>query len=128
VPRPPPKLCAGTTPAGVAMKRLSSRENPLYKQLKKLATSAGERRKQQLSLLEGMHLCESYLAWQGMPQYAVFCRTRLDAADTPMQALLSQLDPACVIELEAGLISGLESVPAGQGVVFFVTTPDPALP
>lgn len=113
------------------MKQLASKDNPLYKQLKKLAASGGERKKQQLSLLEGVHLCEAYLAWQGMPVYAVFCRSRLND-DKPGHAALrvlhAQTDPQCVIELEKGLIDSLESVPAGQGVVFFVSTPDPALP
>ncbi len=113
------------------MKQLASKDNPLYKQLKKLAASGGERRKQQLSLLEGVHLCEAYLAWQGMPVHAVFCQRRLNddkPGHAPLRALHAQIDPQCLIELENGLIDSLESVPAGQGVVFFVPTPDPALP
>ncbi|MBU3735626.1 MAG: RNA methyltransferase, partial [Methylobacterium sp.] len=38
------------------MKSILSRDNPGYKQLKKLSGSARERRKAGLALLEGVHL------------------------------------------------------------------------
>lgn len=113
------------------MKQISSKDNPLYKQLKKLLGSGQERRKQQRALLEGLHLCESYLAVQGKPLYALFCASRLHD-DKPGHAALrdvrERLDSDCVIELGPGLIETLETVPAGQGVVFVVETSAPALP
>lgn len=49
------------------MKNIISRDNPTYKQLKKLAESAKERRKAGRTLLDGVHLVEAYLAAGGTP-------------------------------------------------------------
>lgn len=46
------------------MKRISSRDNPRFKQLKKLAQSGRERRLSGETLLEGVHLLEACLAAQ----------------------------------------------------------------
>lgn len=43
------------------MKHISSAQNPIYKNLKALATSSKARREQGYTLLEGIHLVESYL-------------------------------------------------------------------
>jgi RNA methyltransferase, TrmH family len=50
------------------MKKITSRENPLYKTLHKLATSTRERKKLSLSLLDGVHLIEMYQAQYGAPK------------------------------------------------------------
>lgn len=42
------------------MKLIQSRDNPLFKQLKKLAESGRERRKSGLTLLDGVHLVQAY--------------------------------------------------------------------
>ena len=41
------------------MKTLSSRQNPLIKEVHLLANSAPERRKQQKTLLDGVHLIQA---------------------------------------------------------------------
>jgi hypothetical protein len=43
------------------MKTITSRDNPLYKELKQLATSSQARRKAGRTLLDGVHLCQSWL-------------------------------------------------------------------
>lgn len=54
------------------MKLIQSRDNPLYKQLKKLAESGRERRKTGQTLLDGVHLVEAYEAVHGrLPQLIV---------------------------------------------------------
>ena len=50
------------------MKLISSRDNPLFKQLKKLAASARERKKSQKTLLDGVHLLTVYLDRVGAPE------------------------------------------------------------
>lgn len=42
------------------MKLIQSRDNPLFKQLKRLADSGRERRKSGLTLLDGVHLVQAY--------------------------------------------------------------------
>ena len=53
------------------MKPISSRDNPLYKELKQLATSSQARRKMQRTLLDGIHLCEVYLDQVGAPPLCI---------------------------------------------------------
>ncbi|MDR3056002.1 MAG: RNA methyltransferase [Zoogloeaceae bacterium] len=49
------------------MKIIASRENPAFKAWKKLAQSGRERKKQGQTLLEGVHLVESWHTAYGMP-------------------------------------------------------------
>lgn len=49
------------------MKHVSSRSNAMYKSLRLLAHSGRERRKQGRTILDGVHLAETYLARVGVP-------------------------------------------------------------
>jgi RNA methyltransferase, TrmH family len=51
----------------VPQKTISSRDNPLYKELKRLASSSQARRRAQRTLLDGVHLCKAYLEHVGPP-------------------------------------------------------------
>ena len=53
------------------MKHIASRDNPHFKALKKLCQSGRERRKTGLTLLDGMHLIESYVQHLGKPEEIV---------------------------------------------------------
>ena len=53
------------------MKHIASRDNPHFKALKKLCQSGRERRKTGLTLLDGMHLIESYVQHFGKPEEIV---------------------------------------------------------
>ncbi|MEJ1958243.1 MAG: hypothetical protein WDM70_01275 [Nitrosomonadales bacterium] len=44
------------------MKHISSRDNPFFKALLKIAGSARQRKKSGQTLLDGVHLVEAYLA------------------------------------------------------------------
>ncbi|MHB9086386.1 MAG: TrmH family RNA methyltransferase, partial [Thiobacillus sp.] len=46
---------------------ITSRDNPLFKRLKKLAESARARREAQMTLLDGEHLLAAYLDAGGQP-------------------------------------------------------------
>lgn len=50
---------------------ITSRDNPVYKRLKKLGDSARARREAQMSLLDGEHLLSAYLDAGGAPQTLV---------------------------------------------------------
>ena len=50
---------------------ISSRDNPLFKRLKKLAESARARREARMTLLDGEHLLVAYLAAGGQPHTLV---------------------------------------------------------
>ncbi|MDO9394751.1 MAG: RNA methyltransferase, partial [Methylotenera sp.] len=45
----------------MSFKHIVSRDNPVFKQLKKLADNSRERRNEGKTLLDGVHLIEAYL-------------------------------------------------------------------
>jgi len=106
------------------MKHIVSRGNPSFKALQRLATHAGRRGAQ--ALLEGVHLCQTWLAQQAAPAWAVFDATRVDRPE--LAALLAAVPSRKVLLLDARLMSALETVETGQGVLFVVDPPKPELP
>lgn len=110
------------------MKSISSRDNPLYKDLKSLAVSSQTRRKAGRTLLDGVHLCQVYLQHCGMPQC---CIVSQDAVSHPeVASILMQCQAAkthCVI-LPGALYSTLSQVENGVGLLFAIETsvPGPA--
>ena len=50
------------------MKTITSRDNAYVKQLVALAGSSRERRKQNLTVLDGIHLVRAYMDAQGVPE------------------------------------------------------------
>lgn len=63
------------------MKLIQSRDNAFYKQLRKLAESGRERRKQGLTLLDGVHLVEAFEAARGSVDTLVVAESALENAE-----------------------------------------------
>ena len=59
------------------MKTITSRDNPLYKELKHLATSSQARRKAGRTLLDGVHLCQAWLDLRGAPLQCIVSESAL---------------------------------------------------
>jgi len=106
------------------MKHINSRENPAYKALQRLNKHAGRRGAQ--VLLEGVHLCQTWLQRQGAPALAVFDAERIHRPE--LAALLAGVPSHHVILLAPSLLKALETVETGQGVLFAVDPPTPELP
>lgn len=110
------------------MKLISSRENPLYKELKHLATSSQARRKARRTLLDGVHLCQAYLQHIGTP---VLCIVSEASRTLPeVAAIVERCDAAktqCVV-LPDALYGALSQVENGIGLLFVVDTPQSSLP
>lgn len=116
------------------MKRLSSRANPLYKRLQRLAAGHAERAEShdaagQAVLLEGIHLCQAWLEHHGAPEIALFDEEKLES-HPEVHALAAAVTSSLTqsIALSAALSKGLSHVPQGQGVFFLVRAPMPTLP
>lgn len=115
------------------MKHISSRDNPLYKRLLRIA--AGKRDMQDADpstvgpsvLLEGIHLCQAWLQYGGQPLVALFDAERLER-DPELEQLATELDASVCHSCESRLAKGLSQVEHGQGVYFLVRAPAPALP
>lgn len=115
------------------MKLLSSRANPLYKRLQRLAAGQGDRQgaesTRQTVLLEGVHVCQAWLEHHGAPEMALFDAGRLEShPEVHAMAVALGASNAQCIALDAALAKGLSQVPHGQGVFFLVQAPVPAMP
>lgn len=113
------------------MLHISSRNNDLYKQLRRLLQGRGSQEPLDgsgvVAVLEGVHLCQDWLRHCGQPQRAVFDSRRLKDS-TELQALFTELQAGCVVTMDTALMGTLSPVVKGQGVVFLVHRPVPVMP
>ncbi len=108
------------------MKSVSSRENPLYKELKHLAGSSQARRKAGKSLLDGVHLCQAYLELRGMPLHCVVSDEAL--ANPEVEDIVRRCEAAHthVTALPDALFTAISQVEHGVNLLFLIETARPA--
>jgi TrmH family RNA methyltransferase len=107
----------------MSIKSISSRDNPLYKELKQLASSSQARRKAGRTLLDGVHLCDAYLQHAGMPLLCVVSETA--HANVEVASIFSKCDAAqvqCIVFPDA-LYAALSQVEHGIDLLFVIDTP-----
>ncbi|HYD81411.1 MAG TPA: RNA methyltransferase [Paucimonas sp.] len=109
-------------------KPISSRENPLYKELKHLASSSQARRKAGRTLLDGVHLCEAFLQHVGMPPLCVVSEGSAELGEAMAVLARCEAGGAQCIVLPDALYNALSQVENGIGLMFVVDTPQPAMP
>ncbi len=105
------------------MKSITSRDNPFYKELKQLAGSSQARRKAGQTLLDGVHLCESYFALRGAPLHCIVSEGAL--ANDEVAAVVRQCEGAqahCTV-LPDALYNAVSQVEHGVGLMFLIATP-----
>ncbi len=110
------------------MKTITSRDNAQYKDLKHLATNSQARRKAGQTLLDGVHLCQSYLALRGMPLQCIVAEGAManpEVADIVMQVENAH---AHCLGLPDALYNALSQVEHGVGLMFLIETPTLAVP
>jgi TrmH family RNA methyltransferase len=93
---------------------ITSRDNPLFKRLKKLAESARERRDTRTTLLDGEHLVEAYLDAGGQPLallYSASCPPEI------WQPLAGRLENARLVALSDSLLAELSPVDTPTGIL-----------
>lgn len=108
------------------MKTISSRENPLYKELKVLATSSQARRKAGRTVLDGVHLCQAYLDSHGVPGWCVVSES--SSSHPEVAGILQRCEAARVscVSLPDPMYQVLSQVENGIGLLFVIDTPRPA--
>jgi RNA methyltransferase, TrmH family len=104
----------------MAYQHISSRDNPLFKRLKAIASSARERRSAGEILLDGAHLLQSYLETFGEPELLVVSDGDI-ALD--VMNLLDQLVDIRTITMPASMFSAISPVTTPTGVLALVKTP-----
>ena len=105
------------------MKKIISPENPRFKMLQKLLQSARARRREGLSLLDGIHLVAAYRDHVGMPEQVIVRQASLD--DSEIRALLATLAPGVAFVVSDGLFRQLSTVETPTGIMAAVKTPRP---
>ncbi len=110
------------------MKTITSRDNAFYKDLKQLATSSQARRKSGQSLLDGVHLCQTWLDLAGAPDHCVVSEAALGNPEVAAIVARCESIHAPVTALPDALFNAVSQVEHGVHLVFVVATPRPAKP
>lgn len=110
------------------MKTITSSANPLYKELKHLATSAQARRKAGRTLLDGIHLTESYLQHVGLPALCVFSESALTHDEANGVIRQCQAGAVQCVVLPDAQYHVLSQVEHGVGLLFVIETPKATMP
>lgn len=108
------------------MKNIISRDNPTYKQLKKLSESSRERRKAGRTLLDGVHLVESFLAAGGQPDMLAVSESGLGHPECAV--LLKQVPTSHIAVLTDLLFAEVSPVDTPVGLLAVIATPHPEVP
>ena len=104
------------------MKRITSRDNIHFRELKKLCHSSRERRKKGQIVLDGMHLVESFIACHGRLEEVVFSESGLVRVEIARFAERGKTSwPATV--LPDALFNELSNVETPSGILAVVPAP-----
>lgn len=100
---------------------ISSAQNPLVKQLKRLSESARERRKLNQTLLEGIHLAQTYLGEGLKPLRYLLADAAL--GNTEITSLLADVTPTGLVVLSDPLFTSLFDIQPSVGIVLLIDIP-----
>jgi len=103
------------------MKLIQSRDNPFFKELLKLAGSARQRGKENLTLLDGAHLLMAYLDSGGQPQHILLNAAAL--RDEEIAALLKRIGDVPVTQLDDKLFAELSELKTPTGILALIALP-----
>jgi len=104
------------------VKLIQSRDNPFYKQLKRLAESGRERRKAGQTLLDGLHLVEAWETHRGPVAQLIVSESALAGGE--IHAYLGSRAP---IVLADALMRELGLVDTPSGLLAIVATPQASI-
>lgn len=105
------------------MKLIQSHDNPLFKELLKLAGSSRQRAKSAQTLLDGAHLLAAYLASGKQPQHIL-----LNAAavhDAEISQLLMRIPDVRVSQLDDKLFAELSELKTPTGILSVIAIAEP---
>ncbi len=103
------------------MKSITSRDNPAYKAMARLAASAAERRRRGASVIDGAHLLAAYLDSGREPEAVIVSAARRD--DPEIARLVARCPPGIVTQVSESLFDALSTVESPTGVLAAVKTP-----
>lgn len=109
----------------MSFKHITSRDNPIFKQLKKFADNARERRSEGKTLLDGVHLIESYMAAFGLPDVLIIPEGKSSVEAT---GLIQALTDVSTIMLPTLMFAELTPVANATGILALVKIPQLPVP
>ncbi len=106
-----------------SFKHIISRDNPVFKQLKKLADNARERRAEGKTLLDGVHLIEGYCQAFGEPELAGLELIIIPEGKSSREAtnLMQTLSEVNTMMLPTLMFAELTPVASSTGILALVT-------
>ena len=107
------------------MKHLTSRDNALFKTLKKLNDTARERKIAKQTLLDGVHLIESYMAQYGEPKLLIIPEGK---SSREAVGLLQQADDDKLVMFPTLMFAELTPVTSSTGILALVDIPEISTP
>lgn len=114
----------------MSFKHIISRDNPVFKQLKKFADNARERRSEGKTLLDGVHLIESYMAAFGLPDVAGIELIIIPEGKSTVEAtaLIQELVDVSTVMLPTLMFAELTPVASATGILALVKIPQLPIP
>jgi RNA methyltransferase, TrmH family len=105
------------------MKSIRSRDNPLFKELIKLAGSTRQRSKSRQTLLDGAHLLAAYLDSGNQPRHVLLNTAALH--DGEITGLLGRMTDVPVTQLDDRLFMQLSELKTPSGILALIDIPQP---
>ena len=112
----------------MAFKHIISRDNPVFKQLKKLADHSRERRQTGKTLLDGVHLLEAYIESFGLPELLIIPEGQSSTEATGLIQQLVDGDEVPTVMFPTLMFAELTPVASPTGVLALIKTPEISLP
>lgn len=109
----------------MSFKHITSRDNPIFKQLKKFADNAKERRSEGKTLLDGVHVIESYMQTFGLPDVLIIPEGKSSVEAT---GLIQELTDVSTVMLPTLMFSELTPVASSTGILALVKIPQLPVP
>jgi TrmH family RNA methyltransferase len=103
------------------MKLITSRDNPFFKELLKLAGSSRERTKSGQALLDGTHLLTAYLDSGATPAHILLNSAAL--RDAEVETLLKRASGVSMTQLDDKLFAELSELKTLTGIVTLIEIP-----
>lgn len=104
-----------------AIKRISSRDNPFYKSLHRMSSSARERRAAGQTLLDGAHLLRAYLDAGNKPLHLLI--NEQATQNTEIAALLETCADVPQTQLDDALFAQLSELKTPNGLLALIVIP-----
>lgn len=108
------------------MKHISSRDNPFFKELLKLAGSSRQRKKTGQTLLDGTHLVQAYVACGHKPLHLLVTATALQ--DREVAELLEKIPGVPLTQFDDSLFAAFSELKTLSGIIALIKQPGHSVP